>query len=395
MKYLFINSVAGCGSTGKIAADQCRSLQKRGHECVLAYGRRAYACDDIKTVRIGTNYDNYVHGLLTRLFDLHGLGLSSYHATKKFLTWIDRYDPDVVWLHNLHGYYIHIGLLFDWMKRHPEKEYHWTLHDCWAFTGHCTHFTAVNCVQWKQYCTDCSQLYRYPRCFWGGRVKKNYQEKKATFAGIKNMTLRTPSKWLAGLVKESFLQEYPLEVVYNEIDKNVFRPTVNDFREKYDLNEKTIILSVANIWDERKGLTDLIKLAYMLNDNCVMIWVGLREKQIDSLSKEFISGRREKNNGHAPLKKIISQVVDRYPECIYEAIMGEKYNDNGIGVGPCRVIMIERTDSLQMLAGLYTVADVFVNPTHEDNYPTVNLEAIACGTPVITYDVGGAKETLY
>lgn len=340
MKYLFINSVAGIGSTGRIVADKCRELQKQGNQCVIAFGRAAANCDDIETVQIGTKFDYQWHGVLTRLFDLHGFG--SKRATRKFLQWVKEYEPDVIWLHNIHGYYINIELLFDYLKSCGKKIY-WTLHDCWAFTGHCSHFTAAKCEQWRSHCSHCSQLRRYPKCYAISNVNRNFERKKASFTGVPNMKLIVPSHWLEGLVKQSFLQEYPVEVFYNTIDMNVFKPTPSNFRKRYGLPGKKIVLGVASVWDERKGLNDFIQLANMLDDGYVVVLVGLTDKQIKQLPKKILG--------------------------------------------------IQRTNSAQELAAIYTAADVFVNPTYEDNYPTVNLEAQACGTPVITYDTGGCKET--
>lgn len=341
MKYLFINSVVGIGSTGRIVVDQCRKLKAEGHQCVVAFGRNKGNCDDIETLRIGTSWDYRFHGLMTRVLDLHGFG--SKKATRKLICQMKAYDPDVIWLHNIHGYYINLELLFEYLKT-CGKEIHWTLHDCWAFTGHCSHFTAIKCEQWKCYCSRCQQTRRYPASLLKSNCANNFVRKKAAFTGVNNMTLITPSRWLAELVRQSFLKEYPVEVVYNTIDKNVFKPTPGDFRERYGLQDKKIVLGVANVWDHRKGLDDFIKLAGMLDDCYQIVLVGLSEQQIARL--------------------------------------------------PGNVIGITRTNSTAELAEIYTAADVFVNPTYEDNYPTVNLEAQACGTPVVTYDTGGCRETL-
>ena len=330
MKVLFINSVCGIGSTGRICTDLAQQLEAEGNEVKIAYGRKGTVPEQFQkyAVRIGTDFDCKMHAIQTRLFDTHGFG--SKHATKEFLKWAEEYKPDLVWLHNLHGYYINVEMLFDWIKKHPEMQVKWTLHDCWAFTGHCSY---------------CSQLRRYPACFAMSSVSKNFERKRKAFTGVKNMTLITPSKWLADLTRQSFLKEYPVEVHYNTIDTSIFKPTPSDFRERYGLQDKIIVLGVANVWEDRKGLFDFYKLAEMLDDRYVIVLVGLSEKQIKKLPKN-IKG-------------------------------------------------IQRTNSPQELAAIYTAADVFVNPTYEDNYPTVNLEAQACGTRVITYDTGGCKETLH
>lgn len=344
MRVLFINSVCGIGSTGRICTDLAQKLEAEGHEVKIAYGRNGNVPDKFKkyAVRIGSDFDCKMHALQTRLFDKHGFGSKS--ATKNFLEWAENYKPDLLWLHNIHGYYINVEILFAWIKQHPEMKVRWTLHDCWAFTGHCSYFTIVKCEQWKEHCSYCCQLRRYPACYFMSSVRKNFERKLKAFTGVKNMTLITPSKWLAGLTRQSFLKEYPVEVHYNTIDKTIFKPTPSDFRQRYGLENKKIILGVANVWEERKGLKDFFKLAQMLDDKYVIVLVGLSKKQMQELPKN-IKG-------------------------------------------------IMRTNSPQELAAIYTAADVFVNPTYEDNYPTVNLEAEACGTRVITYNTGGCKETV-
>lgn len=341
MKYLFINSVAGFGSTGRIAAEKCRELMAAGHDCVLAYGREKANCDDIKTIQIGTPLDFKFHGVMTRIFDNHGF--CSTAATRRFLQQVKEYDPDVIWLHNIHGYYIHIGLLFDYLRTCGKKIY-WTLHDCWSFTGHCSYFDFVGCDRWKNGCHHCPQKKSYPASMLLDNSRKSYDNKKTLFTGIPNLTLITPSRWLAGLVRESFLGEYPVEVVYNTINTDIFKPTPSDFRLKHGLEDKRIVLGVANVWEERKGLIDFIKLSSMLDDRYKIVLVGLSPEQIKTM--------------------------------------------------PENILALPRTNSTRELAEIYTAADVFVNPTYEDNYPTVNLEARACGTRVVSYDAGGSRETL-
>lgn len=341
MKYLFINSVAGIGSTGKLAAEKCRELMAQGHRCLLAYGREKANCEDIPTVCIGTPLDYKLHGIRTRLLDQHGFG--SKKATKAFLEEVRRFDPDVVWLHNIHGYYIHIGLLFDYLKSSGKKVI-WTLHDCWSFTGHCAHFAFAGCQKWQTGCSGCPQKGEYPASMLRDGSKSNYAAKRALFTGLKDLTLITPSKWLADLVKQSFLGEYPVEVVYNTINTEVFKPTHGNFRERYGLTDKKVLLGVAGVWTQRKGLDDFLRLAQLLDPQWQIVLVGLTQEQIDALPKNILG--------------------------------------------------ITRTNSALELAQIYTAADVFFNPTYEDNYPTVNLEAQACGTRVITYDTGGCRETI-
>ena len=342
MKYLFINSVAGYGSTGKLAADQCRSLEARGHSCVLAWGRYCVNCEDISTRQIGTALDQKLHGAATRLLDAQGL--ASRRATGRFLQWADAYDPDVLWLHNIHGYYLNYELLFAWIRKRPGMKVYWTLHDCWSFTGHCAHFDFAGCERWKSGCHDCPQKKEYPASLALDGSRRNYERKKRAFTGLPDMTLVAPSQWLAGLVKESFLGEYPVKTVHNTIDTEIFRPTPGDFREKYGLQNRKLLMAAASIWGERKGFGDLIKLAGLLDRESCIVLVGALP--------------------------------------------------DGCGGLPDNVLHIDRTDSPRALAEIYTAADVFINTTYEDTYPTVNLEALACGTPVITYRTGGSPESL-
>jgi glycosyltransferase involved in cell wall biosynthesis len=336
--------VCGTGSTGRICTEIADRLDKEGHEVKIAYGRNNLVPDTSRkyAVRIGNDFDVRIHGIKSLLFDAHGLG--SVRSTKKFLLWAEEYNPDVVWLHNLHGYYINYELLFKWIKKHPEMEIRWTLHDCWSFTGHCAYFTMARCYKWKNECQKCPQPRKYPARLLIDRSKRNYQRKKDAFSGVERMTLITPSKWLASLVKESFMNTYDVEVMYNSINEEIFKPTKSDFRERYGITGRKMVLGVASPWDERKGLKDFAWLANHLDSQYVIVLVGLTSKQMAGL--------------------------------------------------PANVICLKKTNSARELAEIYSAADVFVNPTHEDNYPTTNLEASACGTPVVTYRVGGSPESV-
>lgn len=337
MRVLQINSVCGYGSTGNIAVDLYRELKKQGHECCIAYGRGT-APDDVESYRIGSELDVYVHGVMSRLTDRHGF--YSTHATRKFVKWMKEYDPDVIHLHNLHGYYINVEVLFKALKQ-MDKPVIWTLHDCWAFTGHCAYFDYARCEKWKIHCEKCPQKKEYPVSYWLDRSRTNYQRKKNAICNLQKLTVVTPSQWLGNLVKQSYLREYPVEVIHNGIDLDVFQPTNSGLRKQYGLDGKTVILGVASEWTRRKGIQDFLKLSDMLNDSQVIVLVGHIDK-----------------------------------------ILEQKHN----------IIYIDRTANRKELAAWYTTADVFFNPTYEDNYPTVNLEAQACGTSVITYDTGGSPE---
>ena len=339
MKYLFINSVAGFGSTGRIAAEKCRELMKDGHECVLAFGRDKANCDDIKTVQIGSPLEFKLHGVRSRLLDDHGFG--SKAATRRFLQWVREYDPDVIWLHNVHGYYIHIGLLFSHLKTCGKKIL-WTLHDCWAFTGHCAYFDFVGCDKWKTGCHACPQKGSYPASLCRDNSKANYENKKRLFTGIPNVQLIVPSYWLKHRVEQSFLREYPVEVVYNTINTDIFKPTPSDFRKKHGLDGKTILLGVASVWDARKGLKDFIALSELLEDRYKIVLIGLSKAQIEAL--------------------------------------------------PETVLGLPRTNSMQELAEIYSAADVYVNPSTEETFGMTAMEARCCGTEAIVYENTACEE---
>ncbi len=343
MKVLFINSVCGIRSTGRIVTDLAEAYMAQGHECKVAYGRETVP-DMYKSIsyRIGTQWDVRKNALKARLLDNEAF--NAKRETKRFIQWVNDYDPDVLWLHNLHGYYMNIELLFDWIKSRPQMQVKWTLHDCWAFTGHCAHFTMVQCPKWKEHCSNCSQRRRYPASLVADNSSRNYDRKRQAFTGVQDMILITPSHWLAERTKQSFLKEYAVEVHHNTIDTGVFRPTPGNFREKYGLQNKTIILGVASAWSQSKGLEDFKKLFAMLNDPYKVVLVGLSGKQMKQIPKEILG--------------------------------------------------IQRTNSAKELAEIYTASDVFVNLTYEDTYPTVNLEAQACGTPCITYRTGGSVESV-
>ena len=341
MRVLFINVQCGRGSHGKIVAAQAEEFERQGHEVKIAYSRDPDMPEKYKkyAVRIGSKADIYVHALLTRLTDRNGF--FSRGATKRFLEWAEDYNPDLLWLHNIHGYYINIEMLFGWIKSRPNMRVFWTLHDCWSFTGHCAYFTFVGCEKWQTHCENCPQKNAYPASFMDSSYR-NYEDKRRIFIGVKDMTLITPSQWLADLVSQSFLKEYLCKVKHNEIDRNIFRPVTGDFCEKYGTAGRKIVLGVANRWEPRKGIGDFVKLSAILNpERFVIVIVGLKHDWL-----------------------------------------------------PDSIIYISRTSNQHELAEIYTSADVLFNPTYEDNYPTVNLEAEACGTPVVTYDTGGSPETV-
>ena len=343
MKVLQINTVCGRGSTGRIATDLLSCLKESGDTGIIAYGIGPMLnAKQEETYNIDTKIEYCVHNALSRITDKEGY-YSSF-ATKRLIKKVQEYKADVIHLHNIHGHYLNYEMFFSFLKK-SKIPVIWTFHDCWAFTGHCSHFTMVKCEQWKSHCLYCSQLRCYPACYTKGNVNSNFARKMQCFTGLDNLVIVTPSKWLAGLVKESFFKEYPVRVINNGIDLTKFHlKKDNKFRSKYKLEGKTVILGVASDWSERKGYSDFIKLSGELSENQKIVMVGVNDKQAEEL--------------------------------------------------PDSIIAIKKTNSVEELAEIYNAADVFFNFTYEDNFPTVNLEAMACGTPVITYRTGGSIEPI-
>jgi len=340
MKIVMINSVT-YGSTGKIMLQIAEAARAVGHEAYVCYPKGRHNPQRIENdIPIGNRFSEDFHLIMDRFTGLNGC--FSYFATRRFIRELNKIKPDVIHLHNLHNCYINLKVLFDYIKKEKIRVV-WTLHDCWAFTGHCPHFDMLGCQKWKSGCSNCSQYRSYPQSL-VDRSKRLYRFKKEWFTGVRDMTIVTPSQWLADLVKQSFLKEYPVRVIHNGIDLAVFKPSESDFRKKYHCEEKNIVLGVAFGWGKRKGLDVFVRLAKELDDRFQIVLVGT------------------------------DQSVDRQL--------------------PKNIISIHKTQDQHELAEIYSAADVVVNPTREDNYPTVNMEAIACGTPVITFNTGGSPESI-
>lgn len=340
-RILFINSVCN-GSTGTICKNLYKAAKEAGHTCCIAYGR-GDAPEGFNTIKIGNQLDIYLHVLKARLYDASGFG--SKKATKNLIKQIEKFKPDVIHLHNIHGYYINIEILFNYLKEHPEIKKIWTLHDCWSYTGHCAYYTYAKCDKWQTCCNgNCSNKKEYPQTFFSN-IKSNFYTKKEIFCGVENMILITPSKWLKNEVEKSYLKDYPIEVINNGVDTNVFKPTPSNIKQQYGIENKKVILGVASVWDKRKGLDTFIELSKELDDQYQIALIGLNKKQKEQLPKNIIG--------------------------------------------------ISRTENVQELVKWYSASYAYFNPTLEDNYPTTNLESIACGTPVITFNTGGSPESAY
>lgn len=323
-----------------------KKLLSEGVDSYVFWGRRHETRNERERC-IASPVEVAYHGCCVRLTDR--MGFYSKRDTERLLRALDEIHPDIVHLHNIHGYYINIDMLFSWLKSHGCMV-RWTLHDCWAFTGHCAYFTYVGCTQWRTQCGEeqkCPQLKTYPLTFNSHNCADNFRKKRRIFTSIPTdrMTLITPSEWLRDLVKDSFLGMYPIEVRHNTIDSTLFKPSASDFRQEHGIDDRFMILGVASPWTERKGLSQFIRLCEVLDFNSTaVVIVGLSKEQIRAL--------------------------------------------------PDGVVGLPRTSSVEELVKIYSAADVFFNPTLEDNYPTVNLEAEACGIPVVTYNTGGCCETI-
>lgn len=343
MRIVQINGGAK-GSTGKIMMGIAEVARAQGHEVMCASPittTNRNAGEDCGYYRIGTFNSRRVNVALARITGFNGC--FAWFETYKLLKKIDEFKPDIIHLHNLHDSYIDLPMLFSYIKKHNVPTV-WTLHDCWSFTGQCPYFTIAKCDRWKAGCHNCPQYKEYPASFYDN-TKRMWKLKKKWFTGIGNMTIVTPSKWLAELAKESYLKGYPIEVINNGIDLDVFKPTPSNFRERYGIPaEKHIVLGVSFAWGYRKGLDCFVEMAEKLDEQYQIVLVGTD----DEIDKNL----------------------------------------------PQNIISIHRTQNQKELAEIYSAADVFAMPTREENYPTVNMEAIACGTPVVTFNTGGSPEML-
>lgn len=336
MKVVQINTVCGKGSTGKIAVAISRLLSAKNIENYILYssGESDYPLGR----KYANKFDIKLQALKSRIFGEYGF--NSKRITRKLIAELDKIQPDIVHLHNLHGHNCDLKTLFAYFREKNIKLF-WTFHDCWSFTAYCPHFDMIGCEQWKTGCKKCPQRREYSWFF--DKSKKLYEQKKNLFSGL-NLTIITPSNWLANLVKQSFLKDYPVKVIHNGIDLSIFKPSASDFRKKYGLEEKYIILGVAFGWGKKKGLDVFVELSKRLDKRFQIVLVGTDDK------------------------------VDKQL--------------------PPNIISIHRTQNQKELAEIYTAADVFVNPTREDTFPTVNMEALACGTPIITFNTGGSPEII-
>ena len=341
MRAAFVNSIIGTGSTGRIVYQLSKIPGVQGR---IYYGRKENHTD-ADAFRVTKFMGNAEHAVFTFLSDRQGF--CNTEETERMVENLKAFRPDLIHLHNLHGYYLNVEVLFHYLKT-IDTPVIWTMHDCWAFTGHCAHFQYVGCERWKTECAHCPGLSQYPVTWNGAHVTRNYEQKKALFNSLKpgQMTIVTPSIWLREQVKQSFLKDQRIIQISNGIDLACFHPETSAFRSSHSMEGDFVMLAVANPWTREKGLADLQKLAGMLKQNQKLIIVGTTKKQ------------------------------------------ASRFHDLS------QVLCIPHTESVQELVQIYSAADVLLNTTYQDTFPTVNIEAQACGCPVITYQTGGSTEML-
>ena len=339
MKILQINCIANSCSTGRIAEQIGELAQQEGWESYIAYGQYAYTSSS-KLIRIANKFDLGIHFIETRLLDRHGL--SSRLATKRLIKKVKEINPDIIHLHNIHGYYLNYPILCDYLIS-SGKPVVWTMHDCWALTGHCAYFDTANCERWKEGCFQCPLKSIYPKSIFADRSQKNYSQKTQWFTALDNLTIVAVSGWLNDIVKQSILKEKRLELIHNGIDIKRFHP-VENVDNHYHFQGKKVLLGVVASWTVEKGFYDFISLSKHISDEYCIVMVGVN----DSMKKKL----------------------------------------------PHNIIGINKTENLETLSQLYSRALVLLTLSHNDTFPTTNLEALACGTPVITYPTGGSPEAV-
>lgn len=345
MKVLQINTVyKNGGSTGRIAWEIQRLSREEGIDAYVAYG--------YNTGNEVSDHEMELQGLLRRKANILRCRLWPRHGfyneaeTRKLLKWVNEIKPDIIHLHNIHNSYVNVKILFDYIKTHDIPVV-WTLHDCWSFTGWCAYFDYAGCDKWKTHCQNCPNKHDYPVTWFFDLSESNFDKKRACFCGVKNMTLVAPSQWLADLTRNSFLKNYPVRVINNGIDTTVFKPYGNssDVRKKYGIGDRKMILAMAMQMGKRKGIDYLLAMREQLNTDECLVLVGGKLEEMVKIKTE-------------------------------------------------RCVCVPRTSNVEELSAIYSAADVFINPTLEDNFPTTNIEALSCGTPVITFHTGGSVESV-
>ena len=344
MRVYQVNTFCGTKSTGRITTAIASLVIEEGGESRIAYGVPPVARQWKEIAyQVGRPLERKIHGAIRKFLD--GEGYGSKFATMKLIEDIEKFNPDIIHLHNIHGCYIHLKTLMRYLKR-KQLPIVWTLHDCWTFTGHCAYFDMSCCEKWRNGCHHCPSQRSYPVNRGIDGSKRNYREKKKLFSDLENVTLVTPSEWLEKLIKQSYMKKHKTKVIVNGVDVNVFKGNIERVNySKYSLSEsKKLVLAIASDWDERKGLDYIIKAFEALRQTHNFVVIGLSQSQVENLPKGMVG--------------------------------------------------IQCTENVDELACWYSSADCLANPTLEDNMPMVNLESMACGTPVVVFDTGGCSEVV-
>lgn len=342
MRIFQLNTVCGIKSTGRIAAEIGKLVEADGGECLIGTGAN-FVPDPAKHMAVKTLSvpKRKAYSLLIRWLDAEGC--FNWFGTWKLTRKMESFRPDVVHLHNIHGGYLHAGMLFRYLKK-KNIPVVWTLHDCWPFTGHCAYFDYSGCERWQTRCHDCPQLHSYPVCRGVDGSGRNHIRKQKQFTSLPNLTMVAPCRWMTEPLGKSYMKDYPVRVIYNGVDLKSFRPVESDIRKRFGVENGKLVLAMASDWDERKGLRYLIKAAEKLGGDYHFVVIGLSKAQVDALPKGMVG--------------------------------------------------IEHTANVEELVQWYSAADCLANPSMEDNMPMVNLEALACGTPIVTFRTGGCPEAV-
>lgn len=340
VKILQINAVYGFKSTGIIVKDIEKLLNDNSHTVYVAY--QTALNPPPNSYKIGSRLDYKLHALYARVFGRQAY--ASRCATKGLIKYIKRISPDIVHFHNLHSNYINLNMLCDFLAKRKIPTVI-TMHDCWYFTGKCTHYAAVKCDRWQTTCGNCPQNKAEQPSLFFDCTAKVLKDKTDHLNKLKNLTLVGCSEWVATEARKSLLKNATIKTVYNGVDTSIFKPHDSNFKEKHSLNNKFVILGIADKWCldiNKEAVTRIISE----NIDAQILVIGCTQAQKDYF---------------------------------------KSYNN---------VLCLDYISDRQELADIYAASDVFVNLTHADTLPTVNMESICCGTPVITYNCCGSPELI-
>lgn len=341
MKVLQINGVAKSGSTGKIVSGIATALRDRGHVALVAYSGNKENVADSHYYKIGSRMHTKWHQLLAYAFGDAGFHSSS--ETKKLIRYIKKEKPDLIHLHNIYSFYLNVDMLLSYLAE-SNIPVVWTVHDCWALTGKCTHFIFTGCQKWQQECRACPLKRDYPASLLLDRTTDLYRRKKKLYAGLAGkMTMVCVSNWVKSIVDQSLLKDFPNTVIYNGVDPQVFHPVqTQELRKAYDLEQKFVVLGVSNGWGKNKGFQDFLELAKLVDESVQIVLIGLSPEQIAML--------------------------------------------------PDNILGLPKTRDARELNLWYNAADVFVSFSKAETMGMVVAEAMSCGTPAVVMPTTASPE---